>query len=210
MSQDLLLSQDLSNLMLGVSEPAQATVSEPAQTKVTAPVRFDFRDFQRLSPQQLSRMRERHEGAMHSLGAVLSSLLRTTIEAGLEGTDSLSSPSLPGAGEAAPCLATLRRDGGLPMGFMTLSWDFVSLLLDLLLGGSGKQTLSLNRPLTEIERPLLHSVLERVLAELAPCWEDLGVGAIHVEGSGGGNTVPQNLRGGPVVEIMLRFKWEHA
>ncbi len=205
MSQDLPLGDDLSRLGLAVSDPARPAVPGTAPTEVGAPPRFDFRDFQRLSPQQMDRIRERHEAAMPPLGAVLSSFLRGTIEASLEGADPQSSPPLPGAGKATVYQPLLRCDDGSPVGFMTAGSDLVSLFLDLLFGGSGKHGLPLARPLTEIEKPLLHSVFQCVLGELAACWQDLGVGAIHLE-AGGGNAAPQNPCTGPAVAIKLNLK----
>ncbi len=158
----------------GSAAPNCAEHSSPAQSRaaVTA-VPYDFRHRQRISSEQLQRLRSVHETLAHQFGGGASSLLRCVVQCELlqitqktygEFITSLENPS---------CLQLLSIDPQAASWLLDVTPVLAFAVVDRLLGGDAEPGFALRRELTAIEHRLLRRWTNLFLAEATRAWQPL-------------------------------------
>ncbi|MBS1856927.1 MAG: flagellar motor switch protein FliM [Acidobacteria bacterium] len=131
---------------------------------------FDFSQLQRLPEDHLGTIGDLHETFLRSVGPVLAMLLRCSVHAEVteleDATfgrflDELASPT---------CVAFLAAPPSDIPCALEIPSGLVSTMLDLLMGGDGRDAGTQGRELTVLEKDLLETVLAVVTHELSEAW----------------------------------------
>ncbi len=141
-----------------------------------APVRFDFRRPDRIPKSQMRGIHLLHDTFVRNLVASLSAYLRSYLVVNLVSVEQLSYSEFLDGLPSPTCMVSLGLrpyDGN---GVLELNPSLVFPVLEMLLGGTGKTTLTIQRDVTEIEQKLLDGLFRIVLNDLAEAWK--GVTAI--------------------------------
>ena len=136
----------------------------------TGTVPFDFRRPDRISKAQLRAIHSLHETFARNLGASLSAYLRAYLTASIVSVNQLSYHEF-STGLASPtCLLSLGLHPYEGNAVMELNPSVIFPMIELLLGGGGRQPVTLTREITEIELKLLQSLFRIMLQDLQGAW----------------------------------------
>jgi len=158
----VLTQQEIDNAFKNVRETGEdhAAKAEP----------YDFRRTDRIAKDQLRTIHVLHENFVRSMSSSLSAYLRSYVVVNLisveqlsfqEFTQSLSSPT------SLVVLGMKPYDGS---GVLELNPSLVFPILEMLLGGSGKSSMGINREITDIEQSILDGLLRVILNDLRSAW----------------------------------------
>jgi flagellar motor switch protein FliM len=170
------------------SESPAGQSQDGSAKKVTS---FDFRRPDRIAKSQLRAIHQLHETFVHNLVSSLSAYLRSYLVVNLVSVEQLSCAEFLDGLPSPTCMLTLGLrpyDGN---GVLELSPALVFPILEVLLGGDGKSTLSLRREITEIEQKLLDSLFRIVLNDLKEAWRAVAPIEFTIQSI---DTEPQFLR----------------
>lgn len=157
-----------------VEEPISATAAPDVESPdPTGAVPFDFRRPDRISKAQLRAIHSLHETFARNLGASLSTYLRVYLTAAIVSVKQLSYQEF-SAGLASPtCLLSLGLHPYEGNAVMELNPALIFPMIELLLGGNGRQMVTMTREITEIELKLLQSVFRIMLQDLQGAWRTI-------------------------------------
>jgi flagellar motor switch protein FliM len=163
-----------------VSQPSSEPVPEEA---VSAPITadldanlapknplFDFRRPDRISKAQLRAIHNLHETFARNLGASLSAYLRAYLTASIVSVKQLSYHEFSTELASPTCLISIGLQPYEGNAVMELNPSLIFPMIELLLGGGGRQTVTLTREITEIELKLLQSLFRIMLQDLQSAW----------------------------------------
>jgi flagellar motor switch protein FliM len=131
---------------------------------------FDFRRPDRISKAQLRAIHNLHETFARNLGASLSAYLRVYLTASIVSVKQLSYHEFSSGFAAPTCLLSLGLQPYEGNAVMELSPAVIFPMIELLLGGGGRQPVTLAREITEIELKLLQSLFRIILQDLQGAW----------------------------------------
>jgi len=137
----------------------------PAKT-----VSFDFRRPDRIPKEQLRSIHLLHDFFARNLASSLGAYLRAYVAVHLVSVEQLSFAEFLHYLPTPTCIATTGMkplDGN---AVLELNPSLVFPMLDILLGGTGKNSMKEFREITEIERSIIESVLRIVLHDLTETW----------------------------------------
>jgi flagellar motor switch protein FliM len=139
----------------------------------SGPALFDFRRPDRISKVQLRAIHSLHETFARNIGASLSTYLRAYLTAAIVSVKQLPYSEF-SAGLASPtCLLSLGLQPYEGNAVMELNPSLIFPMIELLLGGSGRQPVTLTREITEIELKLLQSLFRIMLQDLKGAWRTI-------------------------------------
>ncbi len=176
-----LLSQDEVDSLLGMlttveeeeEEEEDPSVEQPLTGSVGTEVirRYDFHQPDRFSKEHLRTLRMIHENMARRLALQLSSKMRNSVDVILSFIDTGPYGTFIQQISAAPSAMHLLSMKPLP-GRMLVQYDnrLADILIDRLLGGSGKPGRSTARELTELEMELLSSTTSDVIESAIDAW----------------------------------------
>ncbi len=144
-----------------------------ADTMAQKAVAYDFRRADRIPKEQLRSIHLLHDFFARNLASSLGAYLRTYLTVTLVWVEQLSFAEFLGYLPTPTAIATL---GLKPMegnAILEMNPSLVFPFLDILLGGSGKNTLKEFREVTEIEQSILEGVLRIVLHDLTETWKQV-------------------------------------
>jgi len=133
-------------------------------------VAFDFRRPDRISKAQLRAIHTLHETFARNLGASLSAYLRAYLTASIVSVKQLSYHEFSSGLDSPTCLLSLGLQPYEGNAVMELNPSLIFPMIELLLGGSGRQPVTLAREITEIELKLLQSLFRIMLQDLQGAW----------------------------------------
>ncbi len=134
---------------------------------------YDFKRPERVSKDQVMALEALHEVFARNVSASLSGYLRTVIEVRLisveqftysEFTMSLPSPTSINLLSCAPLMGNM---------ILEMNPSIIFPVIDRLLGGGNAEAYLLDRPFTNIELGLVHSILARVIDQMNQTWENI-------------------------------------
>ncbi len=168
---------------------------DPASRPQDSPQRrvapFDFRRPDRIAKSQLRAIHQLHETFVHNLISSLSAYLRSYVVANLVSVEQLSCAEFLDGLSSPTCMLSLGLrpyDGN---GLLELSPVLVFPILEVLLGGDGKNAPALRREITDIEQKLLDSLFRIVLNDLKEAWRPVAPIEFTIQSV---ETEPQFLR----------------
>jgi flagellar motor switch protein FliM len=165
MALDRVLSQEeIDSVFRNLREADQD--DDPAKKAIP----YDFRRPDRIAKDQLRSIHLLHENFARTLGSSLSAYLRAYVIVNLVSVEQLSYMEFSRCLPSPTCMVALRMrpfDGN---AVLELNPALVFPVLEMLLGGSGKQTVKITREITEIEQSVLQGLLRIILHDLKEVW----------------------------------------
>src|SRR3954453_4571541 len=149
---DRILSQyEIDSVFRNVRDDSEEGVSKKGQL-------YDFRRPERIAKDQLQSIHLTHENFARSVGSSLSAFLRSHIIANFISVEQLSFADFVRSPPAPSCLIAVGVHPHDENAVLQIDRTLVFVILEMLLGGGGKNTIKLDRDTTEIERGVLDSL----------------------------------------------------
>ena len=152
-----------------VFQNLQNRTAEVELGKKTVP--FDFRRPDRIAKSQLRAIHLLHDNFVRNLMSSLSAYLRSYLTVNLVSVEQLSYAEFLECLPSPTCIVSLGLrpyDGN---AVLELNSALIFPILEMLLGGSGKNALALQREITEIEQNLLDGLFRIILGDLKEAWK---------------------------------------
>jgi flagellar motor switch protein FliM len=202
MASDQPLSQEeidrvFKNLRQSAPEDESSRLAQP----------YDFRRPDRIAKDQLRAIRLLHESFVRNLASSLSGYLRAYVVVDLVSVEQLSFLEFTQCLHSPTCMITLgmKPSGGNAVLEMTPSLVFP--IIEILLGGKGRQASKVEREISEVEQSILEALYRIVLHDLQNAWQQVTPLAFAIEGQ---ETQPQLLQilspGEAVVAIGIELR----
>jgi len=137
----------------------------------TPAVKFDFRRPDRIPKSQVRAIHLLHDTFVRNLVSSLSAYLRSYLTVNLVSVEQLSYSEFLEGLPSPTCMVSLGLrpyDGN---GVLELNPSLVFPILEMLLGGTGRSSASIQREITEIEQKLLDGLVRIILHDLAEAWK---------------------------------------
>jgi flagellar motor switch protein FliM len=134
-------------------------------------VLFDFRRPDRIAKSQLRAIHQLHDNFVRNLVSSLSAYLRSYLMINLVSVEQLSYAEFLECLPSPTCIASLGLKPYDGNAVLELNSSLVFPILEMLLGGSGKSSISIQRELTEIEQSLLDGLIRIILHDLKESWK---------------------------------------
>ena len=131
---------------------------------------FDFRRPDRIAKSQLRAIHQLHDNFVRNLAASLSAYLRSYVIVNLVSVEQLSFSEFLECLPAPTCIASLSLKPYDGNAVLELNSFLIFPILEILLGGDGKLSVSTQREITEIERALLDGLFKLILRDLREAW----------------------------------------
>ncbi|MEO8026186.1 MAG: flagellar motor switch protein FliM, partial [Bryobacteraceae bacterium] len=164
MASDRLLSQEeIDNVFKKLRESDDDDPAKKAQP-------YDFRRPDRIAKDQLRAIHLLHENFSRSLASSLSAYLRAYVVVNLVSVEQLSFMEFTQCLPSPTCMISLRMKPYDGNAVLEINPGLVFPILEMLLGGSGKNPLKITREVTEIEQSILDSLYRIILNDLRTSW----------------------------------------
>lgn len=151
----------------------------PSQDKV---VPYDFRQPDRIPAGQLRFLRSIHQDLARGLSGSLSAYLRTVISIGVAQIDQLSFGEFSRRPAQPVSSFSLRMRAQEARAILQISHFALFPMLEILLGGSGKSPVAIERDITEIERIVFNPILRIFVQESKLAWQAFSPVEFAVDG----------------------------
>ncbi len=142
----------------------------------TPAVKFDFRRPDRIPKSQVRAIHLLHDTFVRNLVSSLSAYLRSYLTVNLVSVEQLSYAEFLDGLPSPTCIVSLGLNPYDGNGVLELNPSLVFPILEMLLGGTGKGSASIQRDITEIEQKLLDGLFRIILHDLREAWK--GVTAV--------------------------------
>jgi flagellar motor switch protein FliM len=185
MSDRVLTQEEIDSVFRSLH--AKGTDDDPA--KRAQP--YDFRRPDRIAKDQLRAIHLLHDNFARSLGSSLSAYLRAYVIVNLVSVEQLSFVEFSQCLPSPTCIVSLNMrpfDGN---AILELNPTMVFPILEMLLGGSGKNPQQMDREITEIEQSILDGVFRIILHDLQEAWAPISAIRFSIEAR---ETEPQLLQ----------------
>ena len=172
-----------------VFESVESRKLEGGTVKKSTP--FDFRRPDRIAKSQLRAIHMLHDNFVRNLVSSLSAYLRSYLIVNLVSVEQLSYAEFLECLPSPTCIASLGLrpyDGN---AVLELNASLIFPILEMLLGGTGKSSATIQRELTEIEQNLLDGLFRIILHDLKEAWKGVTVIDFTIESL---ETEPQFLQ----------------
>ncbi len=136
-------------------------------------IAFDFHRPDRIAKSQLRSIHQLHENFVRNLVSSLSAYLRSYLMVNLVSVEQLSYGEFLECLPSPTCIASLGLrpyDGN---AVLELNSSIVFPILEMLLGGNGKSSTTIQREMTEIEQSLLDGLFRIILHDLKESWRSV-------------------------------------
>ncbi len=152
---------------------------------------FDFRRLDRIAKSQLRAIHLLHDNFVRNLVSGLSAYLRTYLMVNLVSVEQLSYAEFLECLPSPTCIASLGLKPYDGNAVLELNSSLIFPILEILLGGNGKASTSIQREITEIEQNLLDGLFRIILRDLKEAWKGVTTIDFSVESL---ETEPQFLQ----------------
>jgi flagellar motor switch protein FliM len=136
-------------------------------------VRFDFRRLDRIAKSQLRAIHMLHDTFVRNLGSSLSAFLRTYLTVNLVSVEQLSYAEFLEGLPSPTCITSLSLEPYEGHAVLELNPSIIFPVLEMLLGGNGKNPAVVQREMTEIEQNLLDGLFRIILNDLTEAWKNV-------------------------------------
>ena len=134
-------------------------------------VKFDFRRPDRIPKSQVRAIHLLHDTFVRNLVSSLSAYLRSYLTVNLVSVEQLSYAEFLDGLPSPTCMVSLGLSPYDGNGVMELNPSLVFPVIEMLLGGTGKSSASIQRDVTEIEQKLLDGLFRIILHDLREAWK---------------------------------------
>ena len=153
-------------------------------------VKFDFRRPDRISKSQVRAIHLLHDTFVRNLVSSLSAYLRSYLTVNLVSVEQLSYAEFLDGLPSPTCIVSLGLSPYDGNGVLELNPSLVFPIIEMLLGGTGKSSINIQRDITEIEQRLLDGLFRIILQDLREAWKAVTVIDFTIESM---ETEPQLL-----------------
>jgi flagellar motor switch protein FliM len=168
-----------------------AVFQNPQERKRESPAaKFDFRRLDRIPKSQVRAIHLLHDNFVRNLVSSLSAYLRSYLTVNLVSVEQLSYGEFLDGLPSPTCIVSLGLSPYDGNGILELNPTLVFPILEMLLGGSGKSSVSIQRDITEIEQKLLDGLFRIILHDLREAWKAVTAVDFTIEAM---ETDPQSL-----------------
>jgi flagellar motor switch protein FliM len=188
---DILSQAEIDAMMSGLSAaapsaPSPAPAYQPFYPAAVATQNkkinlYDFTRPDRISKDQISTLRNLHEGYARLLTTTLTSLLRTVVDISLQNVEQLTYGEVIKSISTPSCIYIFQMEPLESSAIFDVSPSLIFIMLDRLFGGQGRSIDSTNREMTDIEKTVIYKIIERSLADLKVVWENIGIFSPKIE-----------------------------
>lgn len=144
--------------------------NDPSENSKKA-VAFDFRRPDRIAKSQLRAIHLLHENFVRNLVASLSAYLRTYVIVNLVSVEQLSYAEFLECLPSPTCTASLGLRPYDGSAVLEINSTLIFPILEMLLGGNGKNLTPIQREITEIEQNLLEGLFRIIIHDLKEAWK---------------------------------------
>ena len=137
----------------------------------TPAVKFDFRRPDRIPKSQVRAIHLLHDTFVRNLVSSLSAYLRSYLTVNLVSVEQLSYAEFLDGLPSPTCMVSLGLNPYDGNGVLELNPSLVFPILEMLLGGTGKSSSTIQRDITEIEQKLLDGLFRIILHDLREAWK---------------------------------------
>ena len=134
-------------------------------------VKFDFRRPDRIPKSQVRAIHLLHDTFVRNLVSSLSAYLRSYLTVNLVSVEQLSYAEFLDGLPSPTCIVSLGLSPYDGNGVLELNPSLVFPILEMLLGGTGKSSTTIQRDITEIEQRLLDGLFRIILQDLREAWK---------------------------------------
>ncbi|MBS1859783.1 MAG: flagellar motor switch protein FliM [Acidobacteria bacterium] len=134
-------------------------------------VKFDFRRPDRIPKSQVRAIHLLHDTFVRNLVSSLSAYLRSYLTVNLVSVEQLSYAEFLDGLPSPTCIVSLGLSPYDGNGVLELNPSLVFPIIEMLLGGTGKSSINIQRDVTEIERRLLDGLFRIILQDLREAWK---------------------------------------
>src|SRR5579864_1756622 len=131
---------------------------------------YDFRRTDRIAKDQLRMIHMLHDNFARSMASSLSAYLRSYVMVNLISVEQLSFSEFTHSLPSPTSLITMAMKPYDGSAVLELNPALVFPLVEMLLGGSGKQAANIHREITEIEQSILDGLVRVILRDLESAW----------------------------------------
>src|ERR1700742_4669359 len=139
--------------------------------RATPAVRFDFRRPDRIPKSQVRAIHLLHDTFVRNLVSSLSAYLRSYLAVNLVSVEQLSYSEFLDGLPSPTCMVSLGLKPYDGNGVLELNPSLVFPIIEMLLGGTGKSSVPINREVTEIEQKVLDGFFRLILHDLHEAWK---------------------------------------
>ncbi len=143
----------------------------PAAPTAQKGIRFDFRRLDRIAKSQLRAIHLLHDTFVRNLGSSLSAYLRSYLTVNLVSVEQLSYGEFLEGLPSPTCITSLSLKPYEGNAVLELNPSIIFPVLEMLLGGNGKNAVVVQREITEIEQSLLDGLFRIILHDLTEAWK---------------------------------------
>jgi len=158
----------------GVFRERKGAEPEPAAAKAVA---YDFRKPDRISKSQVRALQLMHEDFARNLSMSLGVYLRSFVSVNVSSVEQLKYGEFIGGISPPTCVVSLSLRPYDGTALMEITTSLIFPILDLILGGKGKDGAVQKREITTIEKSLLDTLFRIILNDLQLAWK--GVATIN-------------------------------
>ena len=134
---------------------------------------YDFKHPDRVSKEQLRTLRTIHDGFARTFSTYLSTILRTMVDINLLSIDQVSYSEYMMALSEPSCIYILKSDTLQSRSILEVNPQLSLLIVDRLLGGTGKTLSNEMREITVIEQNIMRKIIDRALEILNDVWHHI-------------------------------------
>jgi flagellar motor switch protein FliM len=163
MSDRVLTQEEIDDVFRNLRDTPE---EDPAKKAIP----YDFRRPDRIAKDQLRAIHLLHENFARTLAASLSAYLRAYVAVNLVSVEQLSFMEFSQCLPSPTCLVALGMKPFEGSAVLELNPALVFPIIEMLLGGSTKSLLKVNREITEIEQSVLDGIFRITLQDLKTAW----------------------------------------
>ncbi len=134
---------------------------------------YDFKHPDRVSKDQLRTLRTIHDGFARTFSTYLSTILRTMVDINLLSIDQVAYSEYMMALSEPSCIYILKSDTLQGRAILEINPQLALLIVDRLLGGTGKTLSSEMREITIIEQNIMRKIIDRALEIMNEVWHHI-------------------------------------
>lgn len=134
---------------------------------------YDFKHPDRVSKDQLRTLRTIHDGFARTFSTYLSTILRTMVDINLLSIDQVAYSEYMMALSEPSCIYILKSDTLQGRAILEINPQLTLMIVDRLLGGSGKTMSTELREITLIEQNIMRKIIDRALEIMNDTWQHI-------------------------------------
>ncbi|HUI29760.1 MAG TPA: flagellar motor switch protein FliM [Candidatus Acidoferrales bacterium] len=170
---EVLSQSEIDSLLAGIGKESPAETKEAVQKEEHEVQGFDFRRPNRVSKNQLRILQAVHETFAELFSFYLASKLQTQVSISVSSVDQLFYSEYQLSIGSPTCLYVFNMENAEGRGVLEFSPTLVFAIVERLLGGGAAEPNRKLRAVTEIEKSLVKTTIDKALSDLQNAWRSI-------------------------------------